>query len=209
VQLSSLLAPICTALSVGFIWPQVIRVYRLHSVEGIAPKGTLHGLAGVSLWTVYGFAKGIVPLSISNVTVVTAMLLIALAQVAHKVLPARHLAVVVVGFTALGLVSSLGVSPALCGWLATAVSATSVIPQSVHVLRTKDLSGVSLTMYGLLILTGTAWGLYGILIGDIVVSAPNLIIVPSAILVALRVWRFQAAARSDEDRPLGEFATAS
>jgi len=33
----------CTALSVAFVWPQVARVYRQHTVDGIAPNGTLHG----------------------------------------------------------------------------------------------------------------------------------------------------------------------
>lgn len=192
MQLTTILAPIATALSIGFIWPQVIRIYRSRSVEGIAPQGTLHGLAGVSLWTVYGFSKMIIPLSISNVTVGTAMILIALAQVRHGVMPLRWMLAVLAGFTTLGLVTTLGISPELCGWLATAVSATSVIPQSIHTMRAKDLSGVSLTMYGLLVLTGTCWGLYGLLIGNLVVAAPNLIIVPSAILVALKVWRFQA-----------------
>ena len=40
----------------------MLRVYRVKSVEGISPRGQLHGLSGCALWTVYAYVKVIVPM---------------------------------------------------------------------------------------------------------------------------------------------------
>ena len=47
---------------------------------------------------------------------------------------------------------------------------------------------------GLLILTASGWSLYGVIIGDLLVSAPNVIVLPCSILVLAKALRFQAAA---------------
>ena len=62
MALETLVAAVCLALSVAFVWPQVVRVYRLGTVEGLSPRGTLHGIAGNCTWLVYGFLRGNVPL---------------------------------------------------------------------------------------------------------------------------------------------------
>ena len=56
-----LLGLCCTALSVAFVWPQVARVYRQHTVDGIAPNGTLHGAVASGLWMLYGLARKTAP----------------------------------------------------------------------------------------------------------------------------------------------------
>lgn len=183
-------------LSISFVWPQVVRVYRLRSVEGLSPTGTLHGVAATSLWTVYGASQGVVPLILSNVIVGFAMVLIGVAQVRHGVLAARMLAATAALATAVALMSTL-VSPALTGWIAIAVGATSILPQTLHVLRSDDLSGVSVAMYGLLILTAAGWATYGALIGDLLVSAPNVLVLPCAVFIAVKAVRAQTGAGSE------------
>ena len=74
------------------------------------------------------------------------------------------------------------------------VGATSVLPQSLHVLRSADLSGVSVAMYGMLVVTCLLWGTYGIVIGDLLVTAPNVFVLPCAALIAVKAWRSQQAA---------------
>lgn len=197
VSFTPLLGVVCTALSLGFIWPQVIRVYRLRSVEGIAGRGTLHGLAGSSLWTAYGIAKVNPPLIISNTTIMLATVLIGIAQIRHRVLRGWQPFATIAGFMSAAFAMT-AVSPALTGWVAIVVGATSILPQTAHVLRAPDLSGISLTMYAMLIATAVSWGLYGVLLGDLLVSAPNAIVIPCALVVAAKTWHFQRAARRSE-----------
>ena len=124
----------CTALSVAFIWPQVARVYRQHTVEGIAPKGTLHGATASTFWLLYGFAIGDVAITVANAAVVLAMVLIAYQQVRHGTLPARTALVTGAVVVTVGLGATV-LSPTAVGWLAIVAGATSVLPQTVHVLR--------------------------------------------------------------------------
>ena len=168
----------CTALSVAFVWPQVARVYRQHTVEGIAPKGTLHGGVASALWMLYGLALGDPAISVANAAVVVAMSLIALQQVRYGVLRARVAVATAVGAAVVGGVG-LAVSPSLVGWLAIVVGATSVLPQTVHVLRAPSLHGVSVPTYALLCVTTLSWASYGVGIGDPLVVATNLLVLPS------------------------------
>ena len=186
----------CTALSVSFIWPQVIHVYRHHTVEGLSPTGTLHGASGSVLWCLYGIARGNGPLIISNGLIVLAMGLIAAAQVRHRVLALRTLVLAAVGAVTLAAVA-LAISPALLGWTAIVVGATSILPQTWHTLRAPDLSGVSTSTYGLLILTACSWALYGIVIGDPLVTLPNLIVIPAAIVIEVKALAFQRRLADD------------
>jgi MtN3 and saliva related transmembrane protein len=188
---AGILGPIATALSVGFVWPQVARVYRQRTVEGLSPKGTLHGVAATASWALYGIVTGVVPLIVSNLTVCLAMVLIGLAQAREGVLPARLIGVTAAVTVGVGLLASL-VSPALAGWIAIVVGATSILPQTFHVLRSPDLSGVSVAMYALLIVTALAWSSYGFLIGDPLLAGPNVIVLPCSVLVLVKALRFQS-----------------
>ena len=191
--MTSVLGVFCTVMAFVFIWPQVIRVYRINSVEGIATKGTLQSLAGAGLWSVYAVAKWNFPLLISNLAVGSAFLLIGVAQVRHRVMKVPPLVGIVVGVTATGAALALA-NPAITGWVAIAISGTSFVPQTIHVLRSDALRGVSLTMYLLLILTAVSWCTYGFLIHDFIVSAPNFIIIPCGVVVLVKAWSVRHAA---------------
>ena len=84
----------------------------------------------------------------------------------------------------------LGVAWGICilGWLAIVVGATSVLPQTVHVLRVPVLTGVSVSMYGLLSVAAASWAVYGVLIGDPLVVLTNLLVLPCAAVVVTRTW---------------------
>ena len=183
----------CTALSVAFVWPQVARVYRQHTVDGIAPKGTLHGATASLLWMLYGLGTGDVAISVANAAVVVAMVLIAVQQVRHEVLPLRTAVGTAIVVVTVGGIA-VAVSPTFVGWLAIAAGATSVLPQTVHVLRAPTLHGVSVPTYLLLVLTTLSWATYGVLIGDGLVVATNLLVLPCAALVTARTWTAQRRA---------------
>jgi uncharacterized protein with PQ loop repeat len=180
----------CTVLSIAFVWPQVVRVYRQGTVEGIAPKGTLHGASASGFWMIYGLARGDAAIALANAAVVLAMVLIAVQQIRHHAMPARLLVLTGLGVLAASVVA-LAISPAVLGWLAIAVGATSVLPQTVHVLRTPVLTGVSVSMYVLLCLTALSWAVYGVLIGDPLVVVTNVLVLPCAALVVARTWLSQ------------------
>ena len=206
MTLSSVLGAICLVLGITFSWPQVLRVYRVKSVEGISPRGQLHGLSGCALWTVYAYVRVIVPMMIANTFVLTSMILVTAALVRHRKMPLWHLLAVVGGFSAFGIAMSI-ISPAITGWFAIVIGATSILPQAVYVLRYANLSGVSIGMYGLMVVNGLAWTLYGISIGDLLVCFPNFILVPCALMIAVKAWAYQRrSARSAAET--AELATA-
>lgn len=193
MTLTALLAPICTAIAMALVWPQVIRVYRMRSVEGIAPFGTMHGLTGSVLWSLYGIAEGVPAVILANVGIGSAVFLIGLAQVRHRVLPATVLYGGLAAIVAAGLVAVTR-SAGLTGVLASVVGVTSIIPQAVHVVRATDLSAVSRPTYAMIGASTLLWAVYGTALGDPIVIASNLAIFPFAAFIYLRASRAQAEA---------------
>jgi uncharacterized protein with PQ loop repeat len=171
----------------------VARVYRQHTVDGIAPNGTLHGAVASAWWMLYGLARGDVAISVANAAVVAAMALIAAQQIRHGTLTRRKAAFTAAGVVVVGGIA-LAISPAAVGWLAIAAGATSVLPQTFHVLRAPTLDGVSVPMYALLCLTTLSWAAYGLALGDPLVVATNLLVLPCAALVMSRTWIYQRGA---------------
>jgi MtN3 and saliva related transmembrane protein len=182
VALESVLAVVCVALGLSFIWPQVIRVYRVNTVEGLSPYGTLHGLAGGVLWSVYGLGRGLPTMYVTNLFIGVALLMIAAAQVRHGVLTPGRVLATIAGTLAVAVSTSV-VDPAITGWVAIVVGATSILPQTYHALRTTDLSGVSVAMYGMVIVNTVCWTVYGLLIGDAIIAVPAVLVLPCAFLI--------------------------
>lgn len=186
---SSILGVACTVLGLSLVWPQVFRVFRV-GVEGISPRGQLHAMSGGTLWSVYGLAKLNPPLIAANLVCLALGTVIAAKMVRHGKMPAWHVTGVVGGFAVFGTLTSL-VNPAITGWFAIVIGATSIIPQTWYALRYANLSGLSVPMYGLLVLNCSIWLLYGFVIGDLLVSMPNFIVAPCAAVIVVKAWRFQ------------------
>jgi uncharacterized protein with PQ loop repeat len=187
---TGVLGLVCTALSVGFVWPQVLRVYRLGTVEGLAATGTLHGLSACVLWTMYGSARGVAPLVVSNAAIGVAMGMIAAAQLRHGTLRLRWLVAVLAGVLAVGG-ACLAISTTLTGTVAIVVGVTAILPQTLHVARAPSLEGVSLPMYALVLTSTVLWSAYGLLVDDYLLITTNVLIAPCASYVAVRAWRSQ------------------
>ena len=187
VSFTSVLGVICTVLAFAFVWPQVYRVFRLRSVEGLAPASSLQAIVGSCLWITYAIHKGNAPLLVSNLAVGIGFSLVAIALIRHRVMPTWHLLGVIGFFTAYGTIGVL-INPAITGWTATAIGGTSVVPQTIKVLRSTELVGVSLMMYLMLVLTAIGWGTYSFLIHDVVMAGPNFIVGPCSAIVAAKAW---------------------
>lgn len=205
VSVTNLLATVCTAIAMALIWPQVVRVYRVGSVQGLSTIGTLHGLASATLWASYGVAEGLVPVILANVGIWVAVLLVAFAQIRHGVLRPAHLALVLlaVGAVAAG---SLATSVVLTGWLATVVADTSIVPQVVVAARAFDLTAVSIPMYAMMATGASLWVAYGALLGDTLLVVNNAWFVPCASFVAWRAWRSRQRTGLVASAPVGAVA---
>ena len=71
----------------------------------------------------------------------------------------------------------------LIGVVAATCTTISFVPQVVQILKTGNVSGISLSMYGILTTGVGLWMLYGFLISDIAVFVANLITFVLAVAV--------------------------
>ena len=195
---SGLIGALATALSMMFIWPQVFRIYRNKTVEGLAPLGALQGMSGSILWATYGLSRGDLPLFGSNTLVATAVGLICLAMTNHGVVSRKVLFTVVVGVIGVGFVSA-AISPTLVGAVAFVVGALSIIPQTVKALRDPNLFSVSVSSNTLLFFTSSAWLVYGLMIGDALVATPNFLVIPCSAIIVQRARASQRRVARLED----------
>jgi MtN3 and saliva related transmembrane protein len=83
------------------------------------------------------------------------------------------------------------------GYLASACTTFSFVPQVVRILRTRDVAAISLPMYAAYTIGIALWLAYGIAIGSGPVTAANAVtLVLSASVLVLKI----ALARSRPDR---------
>lgn len=64
--MTEILGYAAATLTTAAFLPQVVRVYRTRSVEGISTAMYLVFLFGVALWLIYGIQIGSVPLILAN-----------------------------------------------------------------------------------------------------------------------------------------------
>ena len=59
--------------------------------------------------------------------------------------------------------------------VAAFLTTASFIPQAIQVIKTKDTSGISLTMYSMFVLGVLLWAIHGFIIQDSAVIVANII----------------------------------
>lgn len=73
----------------------------------------------------------------------------------------------------------------LVGALAALLTTTAFFPQAIKTIRTRDTSGLSLTMYALLMSGVSLWLVYGLIIGNWPLIVSNaIVLVPQTIVMA-------------------------
>ena len=192
MTLSNIAGTVATMLGVAFIWPQVIRVYARQSVEGIAPSAHLIGLIGTPMWFAYALTTDSVPMTLSNLNIEIAIIALMAMLVRKKAIPLWKPVVASI-LTAVFCVTFAFVSPTVVGMAGVLIGTPAILPQVWRAIRTEHLHGVSVASNVLLASMGAGWFVYGLSIGDPVVSYPNLVLVPSASYVAWRAWRSRNA----------------
>jgi len=77
------------------------------------------------------------------------------------------------------------------GSLAAVLTTASFVPQVLHSFRTKDVSGISLTMYSAFTLGVGLWLVYGLLLGAWPIVIANAITVSLAICILVMKLRYR------------------
>lgn len=180
----------CVALSLAFIWPQVWRAVRHDTSHGISPFALLHGLVGSALWLTYGLLQDDVAVWFSNSSFILAQSIIISVVYKHGRLPRVVLIRMVLALGAMSLaLTQIPARPV--AFIAIAISGSSVVPQLMHVIRTDNLHGISLSSYALSIVSCLSWLIYGFAIDDFMISAQNFFVIPIFIFIIAKAWRWR------------------
>lgn len=190
MSLRLLLGLVCTGLSISFVWPQVWRVRDGRPVDGISGPSVLQGTLGGAFWVLYGLMRLEPALIGANALMSVANALIIAALVRAGTLRRSTLSGAAVAWIVVAVPLAF-LSTAALGWAAILVGATAIVPQVVVAVREADLTGVSLPTFLLLGAAATSWTAYGLLIGDPLVVVPNVVIIPSTLVIVGRTMRFR------------------
>ena len=77
------------------------------------------------------------------------------------------------------------------GSAAAVLTTASFVPQVVHTLRTKDVSGISLSMYGVFVVGVALWLVYGLLLDAWPIVIANAITVSLATCILAMKLRYR------------------
>jgi len=182
----------CITFGLAFIWPQVWRAVRHDTSHGISPFGLMHGLVGSSLWLTYGILQADIAIWFSNISFMVAQSIIISVVYRHGKIPRVVLIRVAAALVALALLLTQ-VSATPVGFVAIAISGSSIIPQLIHVIRTDNLHGISISSYLLTIVNCTSWLLYGFYVQDPMVSAQNFFAIPVFVYITAKAARWRSA----------------
>ena len=167
------------------MWPQVVRVTRKKTVEGISVIGTVHGLSGALLWTIYGIVAEVPSTAIANTITFVAICFIINAQVRVGVLSLSLLVAIQVVIALIGIVAAF-ISASFIGVVAIAIGGTAIIPQTIRSARTSHQVGLSALTAATIAVMSTSWAIYGAILNDVFIIAPNFLIVPCALFISIR-----------------------
>jgi MtN3 and saliva related transmembrane protein len=87
------------------------------------------------------------------------------------------------------------------GLLAACLTTLSFVPQALHTLRTRDVSGISLGMYSVFTLGVALWLVYGLILGAMPVIIANLLTLALASSILVMRLRFHPSAAASSTPP--------
>ena len=88
------------------------------------------------------------------------------------------------------------------GYLAAALTTGSFVPQALHTLRTRDVSGISLAMYGTFTAGVALWLAYGLALGEwpiVVANAVTLALAATILVTKIVVERQERQDRQNRN----------
>ena len=184
---------VAVGLTVVFAWPQVFRVLR-HGVHGVSVGAITPSMVAASAWLGYGVARGLAPVIVANLGVMTGQLVVTLELTRSRALSTRRAAGAITAAVVLIGLCQVTVLTDPIVVIAGLVACVSVLTQLIEVVREPhELEGLSASTYAILTSVSACWVIYGILRTDIVIIATNLVILPMAAFIT---W---AASRSHHE----------
>ena len=90
------------------------------------------------------------------------------------------------------------------GYSAALLTTASFVPQALLTLRTRDVSGISLTMYSAFTLGVALWLLYGLALGEWPIIVANAVTLALAAVILFTKLRVERSDRTQRDRAAGE-----
>lgn len=180
----------CVILSFSFIWPQVWRVVRHDTSHGISPFGLMHGIVGSALWLSYGILERDTAVWFSNTSFCIAQSIIIAVTYRHGRIPRP--VIIQVALACIAILLGTTVAPSVVvGYVAIVVSGSSIFPQLIHVVKTDNLHGLSLSSLALSAIACSSWLMYGFVVSDLMISAQNFVTVPIFIFMMYKAWTWR------------------
>lgn len=71
----------------------------------------------------------------------------------------------------------------LIGYAAAILTTSSFVPQALHTFKTKDVRGISLTMYSIFVVGISLWLVYGLLLGAWPIVLANTVTLSLAVAI--------------------------
>ena len=188
VTLEAISGLVATACGMAFIWPQVFRIYRRQSVEGLSATTVLIGLVNPVFWTVFGYSTGRSLAVFANTNVGLAFILIVIRMSRMKAVNPFVAGAMFVSTVIYCLVMNQ-ISPYVVGVTGLVVSTPMFLPQLWKAVRTQQLYGVSIWSNLLFSVQCGFWVVYGIEVEEWLYIYPNAILLPCGVVIAWRVVR--------------------
>lgn len=167
------------------MWPQVVRVIRKRTVEGISVVATIHSMSGALLWSIYGIVAAVPSVALANIVTYVAVGIVVSAQVRYAVVSSRLAIASQFTIALIGIIAAY-VSDSFIGFVATAIGGTAIIPQTIRSARTNHQVGVSALTYAMIAVVSVSWAVYGAMLGNAFIIAPNFLIIPCALFISIR-----------------------
>lgn len=184
----SVLGWIATFVGFSRMYPQAVTIARSRSVTGVSSWSVAITVLSMVWWLIYCVAIADLPSSVSSVG--SALAPIACLVLLHRrgAVHARHLLFIAVGSVLGGFALLVGTD--VIGLMAAGSTMAYAIPQFHHLVRTRDVAGLSEASWALTAFNTALWTLYGWYIQSIPLMLPALVTIPVAVVVALSMERY-------------------
>lgn len=188
------LTALAAALALSQPVPQIVRLVRTRSVEGVSGPTTWLGLTVNAGWMAFGVARGLLPVAVLSLAYV-----IGYAAIAALLVRGGNRSGIGTAAVSTGAIVAVAVA---LGWtvLGTGLALTvavQFVPQVALAWRSDDLTGLAGGTYVVCGLDGLVWGGYGLLRAELPLMLYGLVMVSVAVLVLVPKRRWTAKAAAD------------
>jgi len=187
---------IANVLGAGMIVPQVIRLRRLRSVDGVSASGTGVGIAMNSWWVLYGIqsgAYGIIPVSAAGAALYLVIALQLTGITGRTIVRPILTGAGVIGMVPLVpyLTSSLRITGLVIGLL----YGVQFLPAALAAIQTWKPTGISPATWAMAWIEAVIWLVYGSSTSDpaLIVGGAGGTLMASVILTHVAVTRRRTA----------------